>query len=212
MCTVLRAVVADFFFNCWCLEIPSDNRMRPLSCAKLSIGSVITNIISAFHYFSAVAESRYIFRGIISRPCIRFCSHSADETPAYGNVRLLGHQLSVSQSRERSEPSFERRTETCSPLGDWVVPPFESFHRIPPPPPYTWQISGNGSGIYANIFCDVTWNCVIALQITDPSSRQRGHPTWKIKKVFVTQINVTFGQLLQKGQDTKNNWPTDRRP
>jgi hypothetical protein len=26
--TVLRAVAADFFFNCWCLEIPSDNRIR----------------------------------------------------------------------------------------------------------------------------------------------------------------------------------------
>jgi hypothetical protein len=26
--TVLRAVVADFFFNCWCLGIPSDNRIR----------------------------------------------------------------------------------------------------------------------------------------------------------------------------------------
>jgi hypothetical protein len=25
---VLRAVAADFFFNCWCLEIPSDNRIR----------------------------------------------------------------------------------------------------------------------------------------------------------------------------------------
>jgi hypothetical protein len=25
--TVLRAVSADFFFNCWCLEIPSDNRI-----------------------------------------------------------------------------------------------------------------------------------------------------------------------------------------
>jgi hypothetical protein len=23
--TILRAVVADFFFNCWYLEIPSDN-------------------------------------------------------------------------------------------------------------------------------------------------------------------------------------------
>jgi hypothetical protein len=36
--TVLKAVAADFFFNCWCLEIPSDNRIRhitkvpPLSC------------------------------------------------------------------------------------------------------------------------------------------------------------------------------------
>jgi hypothetical protein len=45
--TVLRAVAADFFFNCECLENPSDNRIRhvpkvrPLSFAKLSIGSVI---------------------------------------------------------------------------------------------------------------------------------------------------------------------------
>jgi hypothetical protein len=26
--TVLRAIAADFFFNCWYLEIPSDNRIR----------------------------------------------------------------------------------------------------------------------------------------------------------------------------------------
>jgi hypothetical protein len=26
--TVLRAIAEDFFFNCWCLEIPSDNRIR----------------------------------------------------------------------------------------------------------------------------------------------------------------------------------------
>jgi hypothetical protein len=26
--TVLRAVAEDFFFNCWCTEIPSDNRIR----------------------------------------------------------------------------------------------------------------------------------------------------------------------------------------
>jgi hypothetical protein len=26
--TVLRTVAVDFFFNCWCLEIPSDNRIR----------------------------------------------------------------------------------------------------------------------------------------------------------------------------------------
>jgi hypothetical protein len=57
---------------------------------------------------------------------------------------------------------------------------------------------------------NVNWNgtFVIALQITDPSSRQRGRPTWKIKKVIVAQINVTSGHLLQKGQDTKMNWPT----
>jgi hypothetical protein len=60
---------------------------------------------------------------------------------------------------------------------------------------------------------NVTWNrtCVIALQITDPSSPQRGRPTLKIKKIIVTQINVTSGHLLKKRQGTKTNWPTDRR-
>jgi hypothetical protein len=33
----------------------------------------------------------------------------------------------------------------------------------------------------------------------------------KIKKLIVTQINVTSDHLLQEGQDTKTNWPTDRR-
>jgi hypothetical protein len=28
--TILRAVAVDFFFNCWYLEIPSDNRIRHL--------------------------------------------------------------------------------------------------------------------------------------------------------------------------------------
>jgi hypothetical protein len=28
--TVLRAVAEDFFFNCWYLEIPSDNRIRQI--------------------------------------------------------------------------------------------------------------------------------------------------------------------------------------
>jgi hypothetical protein len=26
--TILRTVVSDLFFNCWYLEIPSDNRIR----------------------------------------------------------------------------------------------------------------------------------------------------------------------------------------
>jgi hypothetical protein len=57
-----------------------------------------------------------------------------------------------------------------------------------------------------------TWTCVIALQITDPFSRQRGRPTWKRKEVIVTQRgNVTSGHPLQKGHDTKTNWPTDRQ-
>jgi hypothetical protein len=33
-----------------------------------------------------------------------------------------------------------------------------------------------------NIFVTWNWTCVIALQITDPSYRQRGRPTWKKKK------------------------------
>jgi hypothetical protein len=33
----------------------------------------------------------------------------------------------------------------------------------------------------------LTWTCVIAQQITDPSSRHRGRPTWRRKKVIVTQ-------------------------
>jgi hypothetical protein len=58
---------------------------------------------------------------------------------------------------------------------------------------------------------NITWNwtCVIALKITDPSSHQSGWPTWKIKTVIVIQRNITSGHLLQKGQDTKTNWPTD---
>jgi hypothetical protein len=73
-----------------------------------------------------------------------------------------------------------------------------------PAPRWTgWQTVGR----------NVTWNStwVIALQIRDLSSRQRGRLTWKINKLTVTQINVTTGHLLQKGQDTKTNWPTDRR-
>jgi hypothetical protein len=42
--TILRAVAADFFFNCWSLVISSDNRIRhinmdtcnPLVCMKIS--------------------------------------------------------------------------------------------------------------------------------------------------------------------------------
>jgi hypothetical protein len=29
--TIMRAVVTDFFFKCWYLEIPSDNRIRHIS-------------------------------------------------------------------------------------------------------------------------------------------------------------------------------------
>jgi hypothetical protein len=59
----------------------------------------------------------------------------------------------------------------------------------------------------------ITWTliCVIALQLTDPSSCQRGRSTWRRKKVIVTQRNVKFGHLLQRGHATKTNWPTDRR-
>jgi hypothetical protein len=50
-------------------------------------------------------------------------------------------------------------------------------------------------------------HCVIALQIADTSCRQRGRPTWKNKKVIVTQRNVTSGHPLQKGHSPR---PTSR--
>jgi hypothetical protein len=37
--TVLRAVAADFFFSCWDLEIPSDNRIRHVP--RSSTGNVL---------------------------------------------------------------------------------------------------------------------------------------------------------------------------
>jgi hypothetical protein len=44
--TVLKTVAADFYFNCWCLEIPTANysactQVLPLSCTELSIESVL---------------------------------------------------------------------------------------------------------------------------------------------------------------------------
>jgi hypothetical protein len=44
-------------------------------------------------------------------------------------------------------------------------------------------------------------SCTNMYLSADPSSRQSGRPVWKIKKVIVTQINVTSSYLLQKGQD-----------
>jgi hypothetical protein len=55
---------------------------------------------------------------------------------------------------------------------------------------------------------NLTWTGVIELQITDPSSRQRGRPTWRRKNVIVTQRNVKCGHLLQREPDTKTNCPT----
>jgi hypothetical protein len=51
--------------------------------------------------------------------------------------------------------------------------------------------SGWGPGTKTNCR-SITWNwtCVIALQITDPSSHQRGRPAWKnTEKVIVSQRN-----------------------
>jgi hypothetical protein len=43
---------------------------------------------------------------------------------------------------------------------------------------------------------NITSTFIIALQITDLFSRQRGCPTWKRKKVIVAQRNVKSGHLL----------------
>jgi hypothetical protein len=37
--TVLRAVAEYFFFNCWCLKIPSDNRIRQFRVMRLSMSA-----------------------------------------------------------------------------------------------------------------------------------------------------------------------------
>jgi hypothetical protein len=40
--TVLRAVAEDFFFNCSCLEIPSDNRIRHVPrCVQIGLSIVL---------------------------------------------------------------------------------------------------------------------------------------------------------------------------
>jgi hypothetical protein len=45
--TISEVVTADFFFNCWYFEIPSDKpflahtKVRSLPCARLSIGNVL---------------------------------------------------------------------------------------------------------------------------------------------------------------------------
>jgi hypothetical protein len=74
--TVLRAVAADFFFNCWYLEISSDNRIRhitkvrPLSCAKLTIGNVLQ-----FLYVGSGSRTPelyvYMWRGVCVCVCAR---------------------------------------------------------------------------------------------------------------------------------------------
>jgi hypothetical protein len=53
--------------------------------------------------------------------------------------------------------------------------------------------------------------CVIALQITNPSSRQRGRLTRRRKKAIVKERNLKSDYLPQRGPNTKTNWPTDRR-
>jgi hypothetical protein len=78
MCAVLRAVAADFFFSCWCLEIPSDNRKAfnwkrsrivmleveavPQSCG-LSIDGVGTGL-----YGSQSRQGKGIFLYTTQRP------------------------------------------------------------------------------------------------------------------------------------------------
>jgi hypothetical protein len=56
-----------------------------------------------------------------------------------------------------------------------------------------------------------TWTCVIALQITDPSSRQRGSPIWKKQESNCHSMKCKIWSPAPKVHDTKMNWPTDRR-
>jgi hypothetical protein len=45
--TVVRAVAADYFFNCWCLELSSDNRiLQDPRCEQLILIILIILIIT----------------------------------------------------------------------------------------------------------------------------------------------------------------------
>jgi hypothetical protein len=95
--TVLRAVEANFFCNCSCLYIPSDNRIRhvpkfrPLSCSKLSIGNLLL-------YWKWKPYPRVVFRmsGFIS-VCTRrlLLVESSDLRPRnqYSLVRAIPNGL-----------------------------------------------------------------------------------------------------------------------
>jgi hypothetical protein len=49
--TILRAAAADFFFNCWCLEIPSDNRIRHIPwCVHCRARLSIENVLEFIRY------------------------------------------------------------------------------------------------------------------------------------------------------------------
>jgi hypothetical protein len=68
--TVLRAVAADFFFNCWYLEIPSDNRIRhiskvrPLSCARLPIGKFLSVCSLVPSLFISLSDICFSLQGV----------------------------------------------------------------------------------------------------------------------------------------------------
>jgi hypothetical protein len=61
--TILRAVAADFFFNCWYLEIPSDNHIRHIPRSvhyrktlynKKQLISLTLMLLSYFPYFNRI--------------------------------------------------------------------------------------------------------------------------------------------------------------
>jgi hypothetical protein len=52
---------------------------------------------------------------------------------------------------------------------------------------------------------------VIALQITDLPSRQRGRPTKRGNEAIVKQIKLNFGHGPRRGLDIKTSWLTDRQ-
>jgi hypothetical protein len=60
--TILGAVAADFFFNCWYLEIPSDNRIRHIpSCVHYHAQGFPLEMNSLYvgkHYIHS-RDSRY---------------------------------------------------------------------------------------------------------------------------------------------------------
>jgi hypothetical protein len=60
--TVLRAVAADFFFNCWYLEIPSDNRIRHIpACVYYHAQDFLLEIFQNFYVGSGSSTPELLY-------------------------------------------------------------------------------------------------------------------------------------------------------
>jgi hypothetical protein len=72
--TVLRAVMMDFFFNCWCLEIPLDNHIWHVP------GCVYNRAKQVTCSFTAVDMHGMFFSDFLSTNKVEEVSHSRGTT------------------------------------------------------------------------------------------------------------------------------------